>query len=99
MRIGARVDQLGVYMEPGSCLPDATLQYVRHPKRIADLARVVMVAISHHAGATDDLEISNFRQLRQKIVLDTVGKGGVLSVVAQVFKWQHRDSSCCGMVE
>ena len=55
--------------------------------------RVLLAAILHHAGAADDLEIGNLRQLGQNVVLDTVGKGGVLFVVAQVFKRQHRDAS------
>ena len=69
------------------------------PSCVADLARVVLIAILHHAGPADDLEIGNLRQLGQKVVLDTVGKGGVLSVVAQIFKWKHCDSSCCGTAE
>jgi hypothetical protein len=87
VRIGARVDQLGVHMEPGPGLSDAAFQHVRNAQRIADLARISLAAILHHAGPTDYFEISNFRQLGQNVVLDAVGKGGVLSVAAQVFKW------------
>ena len=64
------------------------------PSCIADLAHVLFAAIFHHAGAADDLEIGDFRQLGQNVVLDAVGKGCVLSVVAQIFKWQHGDASC-----
>ena len=52
----------------------------------------MLVAVTHHASPADDLEARNLRQLGQKIVLDTVGKRGVLSIVAQVLKRQHRDS-------
>src|SRR6266576_1037672 len=97
--IGARVDQLGIYMEPGSSLTYAAFQNMRYLKRIADLARVLFAAISYHACPADDLEIGDFRQLGQNVVLDTVGKEGVLSIVAQVFKWQHCNASCCGMAE
>ncbi len=82
MRIGAGVDQLRVYVEPGAGFAHATFQYMRHAKRITDLARVVLVTILHDAGPADDLESGDFRQLGQKIVLDAVGKGRVLSVVA-----------------
>ncbi len=96
VRVAARVDQLGIYVQPGSRLADAAFQYVGCAQLIADLTRIVLAAIFHHASAADDLESGNLRQLRQKVVLNTVGKGGVLFVVAQVFKRKHRDSSCCG---
>ena len=66
------------------------------PELITDLARVLFTAISHHAGPANNLEIGNLGQLGQKVVLDAVGKGGVLSVITQIFKWKHCDSSCCG---
>ena len=49
---------------------------------IADLAGILLAAKFHHAGAADDLEIGNFCQLGLNVVLNTVGKGSVLSVVA-----------------
>ena len=76
-----RVDQLDVYMQPGAGLAHAAFQHVRYLKLITDLARVLFAAISHHAGAADDLEIGNLRQLGQQVVLDTIGKGGVFSVI------------------
>ena len=86
MRIRARVDQLGVYVEPGTSLTHATLQHVRDLKRIANLASIVLTAILHHAGAADDLEIGNVCQLGQNVVLHTISKKRVLSIVAEVLK-------------
>ena len=71
VRVGARVDQLGVYVKPGACLADAAFQHVGYAKLVTDLARVLFAAISHHAGPADDLEIGNFRQLGQKILAGT----------------------------
>ena len=63
VRIGASVDHLGIYMKPRPGFPNAPFQHVRHAQRIADLARVVLVAILHNARSADDLEIGDFRQL------------------------------------
>src|SRR5262249_9342580 len=64
-------------------------------QRIADLAGIVLTAKIHHAGTANNSEVGNLRQLGQKIVLDTVGKGSVLSVVTQIFKWQYCDARRC----
>src|SRR5262249_42860742 len=68
---------------------------MRYAQGVGNLTRVMLVTILHHASATDYLERSNFRQPGQKIILDTVGKRGVFSVVTQIFKRQHRDAGCC----
>src|SRR5947199_7422202 len=70
-----------------------------HPKSISDLACVLFAPISHDASPADDLEIGDLGKLRQKIVLDTIGKGGVFFVVTQIFKWKDRDCSCCRATE
>ena len=81
-------------MDPATVSPYATLQYMRNPEGITDLARVPLAPIFHHAGAADNLEVGNLRQLGQNVVLDTIGKRRVLFVFAQVFKWKHGDSCC-----
>src|SRR5215813_1436921 len=92
VHIAACVDQLRVYMEPGSCLAHAALQHVRHTKRVPDLLCAWLAAILHDARATDDFEIGNFRKLGQEVVLDTISKGGILSVVAKIFERQDSDA-------
>jgi hypothetical protein len=54
----------------------------------------MLAAKSHYTGPADDLKMGNFRQFSQKIVLDAIGKGGVLSVVTQILEWQHRNPGC-----
>ena len=71
-------------MRSGSA--DASLQHVRHAKRIADLAHISFAAIFHHTGPADDFEIADLRQLGQNVVLHTIGKGRVFFLVAQIFK-------------
>src|SRR5262245_602041 len=92
VRISAGVDQLRVYVKPRPGLAHAAFQHVRNTKSVSDLARVLFVAISHNAGPADDLESCNLGKLGQKVVLDTISKRGVLSVITQVFKGQHRDA-------
>src|SRR5215469_3115490 len=99
MRISAGVDQLGVYVQPCTGLSDATFQHVRHLKSRSDLTRVLFAAKSHNASAADYLQVGNLRQFGQDVVLNTIGKRSVLSIVAQIFKWQHRNSRRSGMLE
>src|SRR6266487_7108566 len=49
VRIGARVDELGVDMNLSSCLAHATLQHVRYAKRVSDFVRVLLAMILHNA--------------------------------------------------
>ena len=55
--------------------------------------KLLFAAILHDAGATDHLEIGDLCQLCQNVVLDAIGKERVLFMVAEIFKWQHSDSS------
>ena len=73
---------------------DRPLQHVGHTQRIADLAHIVFTAILHDAGAADHLQVGDFRQLGQDVVLDAIGKERVLFLVAQIFEWQNGDASC-----
>ena len=99
MRIRACINQLRVEVKPGAGFAHATFQYVRYTKGLAYLARISLSPILHDTSATDDLESGDVRQLGQKIVLDAVGKGGVLSVVAQVLKRRHSDASRCRVTD
>ncbi len=69
-------------MKPGTGLAHTALQHVRNPKRITDRVHVPLAPVLHDAGAANDLEIGNVCQLGQKIVLNAIGKRGVLSVAA-----------------
>src|SRR5439155_23566868 len=92
--IGPRVDQLRVQMKMRAGPADAALQNVRYPQLVTDLAHIPFAAVIHHTRPADDFEAGNLRQLGQNVVLNTVGKGCVLFLLAQVFKRQDGDSSC-----
>ncbi len=81
-------------MNPITAPACASLQHVRHAKRVADLAHISFAAIFHHAVPADDLEIADFRQLGENVVLDTIGKGGVFFLAIEAFKRQNSDSGC-----
>ena len=87
VRVGARRDQLRVYMEQGSGFAHAALQHMRHVKGVADLAHISLAAIFHDTGAADHLEIGNFCQLGQDIVLEPIGKERVPPIAAEIFEW------------
>src|SRR6202162_2537960 len=61
---------------------------------LADFTQIARrrVAILHHTGATNHFQISHLGQSGQDFVLHAVSKECVLLVVAQIFKWQHRDA-------
>ena len=96
MRVGPRVDQLGVQMNPGPVLrtlPSSTSE-TRSASPIS--TNIPRAAIFHHARAADHLEIGNFRQLGQNIVLDAIGKKSVLFVRRSDFQREHGDSGSTG---
>src|SRR5438105_12353276 len=62
---------------------------MRNAKCVADLPSIARAAICHHARAANDLEIGNLGQLGQNVVLDAIGKNGVLFIVTQIFERQH----------
>ena len=74
VRVSAGVNQLDVYVKPGTSLTDATFQHMGYAQLIADLRRVMLITIQHHASSAYNLKMSNLGQLGQKIVLDSVGK-------------------------
>ena len=94
MGVSARVDQLRIHMKTGAGPPDAALQNMRYPQLVTNPAHVSLAAVLNHTRPADHLEIGNFRKLGQNVILHAIGKGHVLFLVAQVFKWQHGDSRC-----
>src|SRR6266513_3298757 len=81
-------------MKMGVGPADAALQNVRYPQLVTDLAHIPFAAVIHHTRPADDFQAGNLRQLSQNVVLNTVGKGYVLFLLAQVFKRQDGDSVC-----
>src|SRR6266566_6557684 len=73
--VRARVDQLRVHMKPGADSPNTALQNMRHSQLVTDLTHILLAAIVHYAGSADDLQIGDFRQLGQDVVLHTIDEG------------------------
>ena len=94
MAVGACVDQLNIDGDPVREAAHASLENVRHAERLADFQNVpfVGVAVFHHAGAADHLEVLDLGQDRQQIVLNAVGEEGVLLLEAEVLKRKHGDA-------
>ena len=97
--VRASVHQLRVYMHLLSDTPHCSFQHVRDTQRVANLPHILFAAILHDAGAADHFQVRDFRQLGQNVVLNAVGKKRVLFLVAQIFKWQHRDAGCQWMTD
>ena len=71
-----------------------TLQNVRNPKRFTNLANIPLPAILHYAGMADHPEIVDAGEFGQNVVLNTIGKNGVLFIVAQTFEGQNSNAGC-----
>ena len=61
--VSARVDQLRVQMKPRAGPADASLQNVRYPQLVTDLAHISLAAIIHDAGPADDFQGGDPRKL------------------------------------
>src|SRR6476661_11237090 len=72
---------------------NAALQNVRYPQIISNLTEISFATVLHHAGPANDFQVGDLRQLGQYVVLQTIGKGRVLFLLAQVFKRENGDSS------
>ena len=64
VRIGSRIDQLRVYVEPAPVLRTLPSSTCDTPKGFAYLVRISLGPILHDASAADDLESGNVCQLR-----------------------------------
>src|SRR5207249_55284 len=48
-------------------------------------------------SARNYLKISDLRESREDFLLNTIGKVGVVRIVAQVFEWKNRNRFCCNL--
>ena len=93
MRIGARIDQLRVDAHAITRASHRSLENMCDAKCSPNLAQIARArSILPNGSATDDFKIGNFGQVRQNIVLHTVGKVGVLLVITEIFKRKHSDA-------
>src|SRR5947208_6506568 len=69
-----------------------SLQHMRDMEGRADLTNIVDAAIFHDARPADDLEVSNFRQLSQNVVLNSVSQHDIVTISKESLKWEHGNS-------
>src|SRR5689334_3129279 len=92
MLVGICVDQLDVDPNPVPGPAHAALENRPNPESFSNLTHVRSFStIRHDRGAGDDLEVTDFGQISQDVILNAVSEIGVLFLVAKIFKWQYRN--------
>ena len=93
MLVVVRINQLHAYSDAIASSPDAAFQKRRNAERFANFPGVAyaIAPIGHDRHARDHFQITNFREIRQDVVLYAVGEIGVLLFIAQILKRQHCD--------
>src|SRR5215472_4166292 len=92
MLVGIGVDQLDVHSDAIAGTTDTALENRRNTKSLSDVANIWRVTtITHDRCARDHFQITNLRQVREDVVLHAIREVRVLLLIAQVFKWQHRN--------
>ena len=80
--VSARINQLSVHAHFAAGPLNTAFENMRHAKRVPNLTSVPHATVRHDARAANDLQVSDFRQLGQNVVLNTIGKERVLFVLA-----------------
>src|SRR5439155_25808304 len=95
MRVRFCVDQLRADTDTIGSTLHASLDHVRDAEFIRNLTQVSLYSalVLHHRCPTDHFQIRNLGQVIQDFVLDAISKKGVVGISAQIFKWQHRNTS------
>ena len=92
MFVRGRIDQLHVNANTIPGTAHAAFQNVGNTERLPDLAQILRLAAERHDRcARNYFQVADLRQVRQNIVLNSVGEVSVLLIVAQIFKRKHRD--------
>jgi hypothetical protein len=65
-----------------------------HARGTGDLAQITFGVgpVLHHRRPADDCELSNLGQTMENLVLDTVGKVGVVLIGAEALERKNRDT-------
>ena len=93
MGIGLCVNQLHIDSHLIGRFLHAALNDVRYTKLFRDLSEIPGFALVALRGSTRNyFQIGDAGQPRQDLLLHVVSEIGVLRIVAQVFKWKHRDA-------
>ena len=92
MRIGCRIDQLGIDADLVARSPDAPFQHITHSQLAADLLGIDgLVAVGERRGARNHQHLRDPREIGRHILGDPVSEILLLRVVAEVCKGQDDD--------
>src|SRR6266478_2302145 len=95
MSVSRSFDQLHVDSDLISRTLYTAFQNVRHAELLSDFEQVIRRAFETLRGsARNYLQISDLRQSREYFFLNTIGKVGVVRIVAQIFEWENGDRFC-----
>ncbi len=91
MRVRAHFYQLGRNPHLAASTPHASFENISNPQLLSDLAQIPMRTsnVTRDARARDDLEISDFAERGQNVILHSFCEICVLLVVTQIREWQH----------
>ena len=90
-----RLDELGGNAHPRPRPADAAFQHVVDAEILADLADVLArILVEHRCRASDDAEVTGIEraELGDHFFREAVAEELLLGVVAQILKWQDRQS-------
>ena len=92
MRIGCRIDQLGIDADLIARSPDAPFEHITHSQLTADLLGIDgLVAVGEGGVARNHQHVRDTREIGRHVLGDAVGKILLLRVVAEVCKGQDDD--------
>src|SRR5438046_10053827 len=91
MRVRLNLYQLRRYAHFASSAPHAAFKNIRNSQLLPDLAQIALRArgVIRNARARDNLEIGDFSERGQNIILHSLCEKCVLLVSAEIREWQH----------
>src|SRR6266487_2742761 len=93
MRVDARVEQLNVYSYFVSSFLHAAFQQTGDAEFTGHCLQVFRRAFVFGCRfSRDNLQVADGSELRQDLILNTVGEVSIVWVTAQIVEWQNRDA-------
>src|SRR5260370_33923387 len=77
-----------------SVTADGSFQHITYSQSVSDLAQIAfgICPILHHRGPADNLELRNFGEIVENLVLHSVGKVSIIFVRADVVEGKDRNA-------
>src|SRR4029077_10951730 len=93
MRIGGCLDEVDADADCVASFLNATFKNVRYAKLLRDLREIARRTLEALCGSTrDHLQIADFRQSHQNLLLNALGKICVIGIAAKILKRQDGDA-------